>query len=253
LNKSYSALHCFIKTAAKRQRRLIMSTDWLPKARTVLLAKARNWIMVIKNQSPANPWNIPPEEFTEFQSIVNTADTILQKVQSSERTPVINVECKAAFAALASKMRFFKSHYFLLPPLTEADYVALELKLHDPASPIPVPEVQPEADLSFPGIHLVELRKIRPVSGGAAPDARSDYGVRIYYGLSGEPSELHPFRVTGTPKTGKDLPESLFTRRRKELFDFDGESGNTIYFFLRYENPSGKAGPFGPLLRAIIP
>lgn len=230
-----------------------MSTDWLPGTRTGQLAKARNWITVIQSQSPANPWNIPAEQFTELQTLENTADTILQKAQSTERTPVINAECKAAFSALTEKMRFFKSHYFLVPPLTEIDLVALGFKPSDSASPIPVPEAQPEADLSFPGIHLVELRKIRPVSGGITPDDRSDYGVRIYFGLSGEPSENHPFRVVGTPKTGKDLPESLFTRRKRELFNFDGESGNRIYFCLCYENSKGEAGPFGPILSAIIP
>jgi hypothetical protein len=51
--------------------------------------------------------------------------------------------------------------------------------------------------------------------------------VRIWYGLSGESTVVHWFRVAGVPKTGKDLPESLFTRRKKELFDFDGESGKT--------------------------
>jgi hypothetical protein len=105
----------------------------------------------------------------------------------------------------------------------------------------------------LPGIHLVELQKIRPASGGTAPDIRSDYGVRIYFGLSGEPTEAHRFRVTGVPKTGKDLPESLFTRRKKERFDFDGESGKTAYFCLCYENPAGKAGSFGPMLSAVVP
>ena len=83
--------------------------------------------------------------------------------------------------------------------------------------------------------------------------ARNDYDVRIYFGFSGEPTEAHRFRVTGTPKTGKDLPESLFTRRKKERFDFDGESGKTAYFCLRYENPIDKAGSFDPMLSAVVP
>ncbi|MDR2740722.1 MAG: hypothetical protein LBB98_00995 [Treponema sp.] len=80
--------------------------------------------------------------------------------------------------------------------------------------------------------------------------------MRIYYGLTGEPTEAHRFRVTGTPKTGKDLPESLFTRRKKERFDFDSESGKTVYFCLQYERPrGGEEGkePFGPILSAVIP
>jgi hypothetical protein len=102
----------------------------------------------------------------------------------------------------------------------------------------------------------VELKNIRAAAGGDLPDPRSDYGVRIHYGLSGDPTEAHRFRVTLPPKTGKDLPYSLFTRRKKERFDFDGESGKTVYFCLQYETPSGGEqgkGPFGPILSAVIP
>jgi hypothetical protein len=114
------------------------------------------------------------------------------------------------------------------------------------------PENQVEADLTFPGIQTIELRKIRPVSG-TPPDPRSDYGVRIYYGLTGEASEDFPFRLSGPLKTAKKLPYSVFTRKQKERFDFEGESGNTVYFCLRYENAKGDAGPFGPVLSAVIP
>jgi hypothetical protein len=120
-------------------------------------------------------------------------------------------------------------------------------------SGVPPPKAQAEADLVFPGIHLVELRRIRPAAGFDPPDPRSNYGVRIYYGLTGEPSEQFPFRLTGPLKTAKKLPYSVWTRNRKERFDFEGESGSTVYFCLCYENGKGKAGPFGPVLSAVIP
>jgi hypothetical protein len=64
------------------------------------------------------------------------------------------------------------------------------------------------------------------------------------------------FRLTAPPVTGEDLPHSTFTHRKRCRFDFSGDSGNTVYFCLRYENEKGgKAGegPFGPLFSAIIP
>jgi hypothetical protein len=88
------------------------------------------------------------------------------------------------------------------------------------------------------------------------PDPRSDYGVRIFYGLSGEPTDTYRFRLNEPPKKGGDLPYSVFTRRKKERFDFEGESGNRVWFCLRYENSKGGKegeGPFGPILTAIIP
>jgi len=66
-------------------------------------------------------------------------------------------------------------------------------------------------------------------------------------------TEMHRFRITGNPKSGHDLPDHVFTRRKHHLFDFDGESGNTVYFCLRYENAKGNAGPFGTILKAVIP
>jgi hypothetical protein len=46
------------------------------------------------------------------------------------------------------------------------------------------------------------------------------YGVRIYYGLTGETSEAFPFRLAGPLKTAKVLPYSVFTKRKKGRFDF---------------------------------
>jgi hypothetical protein len=52
-------------------------------------------------------------------------------------------------------------------------------------------------------------------------------------------AQQYKFRIAGEPKTGNDLSCSVFTRRKKGRFDFDGESGNTVYFCLRYEKPRG--------------
>ncbi|MDR1506211.1 MAG: hypothetical protein LBI67_03835 [Treponema sp.] len=230
--------------------------DWLPDSRDGQIAMCSTWIGYLTSER-RTAWGIPAAEFTELGVRFDAARTVLQKSKDeSQRTQVITAECKAAFEALTDTMRFFKSHYFLSPPLVEADIVALGLKPRKPSSPIPRPKGQPTADLAFPGIHMVELRDIRRAAGSGEDDPRSDYGVRIFYGLSGAPSGQHRFRVSAAPRTGGDLPESIFSRRRRELFDFEGESGETVYFILQYEKPSGGKegkGPFGPLLTARIP
>jgi hypothetical protein len=149
--------------------------------------------------------------------------------------------------------RFIKVWFRGFPDIVTAEHLAnMNIAPIDSWSPIPVPGNQVEADLTFPGLHLVELRNIRPVAG-LPPDPRSDYGVRIYFGFMGPPSEKYPFRLTKAPKSGEELPYSVFTKQKKKRFDFDGESGNTVYFCLRYENSKGEAGPFGPMLTAVIP
>jgi hypothetical protein len=152
--------------------------------------------------------------------------------------------------------RFIKVWFRGFPDIVTAEHLAnMDIPpIDNTPTPIPVPDNQVEADLVFPGIHMVELQKIRPVSG-TPPDTRSDYGVRIYYGFSGPPSEKFPFRLAQAqiPRRGEDLPYSVFTRKKKMRFDFEGESGCTVYFCLRYENGKGEVGPFGPMLQAVIP
>jgi hypothetical protein len=233
-----------------------MSTDWLPGRRADKIVMIRNWITIMSPAEVRTAWGIPAAQFTELGNLFATAQALLQKAESGDRTPVITEECRVAFEALDDEARFFKNHYFLIPPLTTADIVNLGLSLRNDPSSIPKPEAQVEADLTFPGIHLVELANIRAVGTFGLPDPRSDYGTRIFYGLFGPPSDEFRFRLTEPPKSGKDLPYSVFTRRKKERFDFDGESGNRVYFCIRYENAKGGPegeGPFGPILSAVIP
>jgi hypothetical protein len=86
-----------------------------------------------------------------------------------------------------------------------------------------------------------------------SPEPRGGCGARTYYGLSGPASDKHKLRLAAEPGTGADLPCSVFTRRKRERFDFDGEGGNTVCFCLRRENGKGAAGPCGPMLKAVIP
>jgi hypothetical protein len=136
-------------------------------------------------------------------------------------------------------------------PVTDADRLAMRIPNHDTKpSRVPVPSSQAEADLVFPGIHLVELVKIRKV-GILSDDPRSDYGVSIHFGILDAVN--NKWRITAPPSTGEDLRYAVFTREKKLLLDLDGESGKTVYFCLRYENSKGEAGPFGPILHAVIP
>ena len=235
-------------------------SNWLPGRRELQLAMAQNWLTVLQNQGPQNPWNIPPAELAAFQAQVGDTATIFEQAQSSARTPVITAECKAAFEALIAKMRLLKSHYFLTPPLTDADYISLELQPKDTThTPVPPPTAQAEADMTRPGVHLLELH-LRPVAGSPPDPHRADYGYRIYYGVL-PPGGAAVEAATGTkrellkaPVSGDDLPHSRFTRRKKELFDFPAEdSGKTVYFCIKYENAKGEPGPWGPMFSSVIP
>jgi hypothetical protein len=53
---------------------------------------------------------------------------------------------------------------------------------------------------------------------------------------------------------GSELPHSVFTRRRREMFEFpEADSGKTAFFAIRFENAKGGKGPWGPVFSAVIP
>jgi hypothetical protein len=171
-----------------------MHRDWLPSPRSEQLAMAKNWSGILT--AKAASWNVPTAELAQLDSLSATAETILNKAQSSERTSVITAQCKAAFDALAEKMRFLKSHYFLEPPLTDSDLISLELKPRDTThTPIPPPTEQAEADILRPGVHLLELT-LRIIGGGSL---RSGGGFRVYWGVM--------------PHGGADLPAAAPSSR----------------------------------------
>jgi hypothetical protein len=148
-------------------------------------------------------------------------------------------------------VRPFVNQYLRFPPVADEDRLAMGIPNRDtkPTRVLP-PASQAEADMMFPGIHLLELVKIRKV-GTLSDDPRSDYGVSIHIGIL---DAVHgKWRITAVPATGEDMPYAVFTREKKLLLDLDGESGKTVYLCLRYENSKGEAGPFGPILHAVIP
>jgi hypothetical protein len=220
-----------------------------------MLAMANTWIHVLMSTIPPL-FGVPPVEVQVLSDLVAQATATLVLAKSGDRSPVITAKCRADFDALENKMRYIKNHFFI--DLSEADLISLGLKPHAKPSPVPKPEGFPEADVAYPGVHTLDLYP-HPVAGQPALDPRSDYGYRIYWGVR-PPGGATVEAATGAKRelmkallTGDELPHSRWTRRRRERFDFNGDSGKTVYFCIRYENGKGEFGPWGPIFSAIIP
>jgi hypothetical protein len=202
----------------------------------------RGWIGIMTTEV-RTAWGIPADQFAALGTLFGAAQTLLQKAQSGDRSPVINEQCREAFEAMTEKMRFFKGHFFLIPPLLNSDLINLGLKPRD-TKPThagnPTAEVTVETFLV--GRHQLGLRIVY-VSGN--PDDKANKGYRIWYKVvppGGEP-------VTAP----RDLTESFFTRRKRDLLEFNyADSGKTAYIAVQVENGS-KKGPWGPLTSAVIP
>ena len=218
------------------------NTDWLPSGRKAQLEMAQNWYKHLIQSG--NLWFVPETTITDLNVAINEAQNE-DNIPASERNAVTNARLNLKFRDLTTMMRDIKRRYFFVPPLTEYEIVALGLKPKDniPTSVLD-PTGQAEAGFTFPGRTQL-MAHIKPVES-VHTDPRAYYGCRIYYGVYA--ADAAP------PVDGTELRESLFTRRKKELFNFlPKDSGKTAYFCIRYENSKGKAGPWGPMTWANIP
>ena len=231
--------------------------SWLPNKRVDQLAMAKTWRTTLS--SKASQWNITPAEIAELRDLIEDANEWLAKAMSSERTTHVTAKCKEAFADLINYMRNLKARKFFCPPMTDADFVSLNLKPRDTIkTPIAPPAGQAEVSVTYPGPHLLMFH-INPIAGTII-DPKANYGFRIHYGIlppGGATTEQatgpRRYLIKGSP-SALDLPHSKFTKRKKLLFDFPpDDSGKTVYVCVRYENSKGQSGPWGPMFSAVIP
>jgi hypothetical protein len=201
--------------------------------------------------------HIPSARVTELfaaRAAWHTAYARLQEPHTSADVLAKNLARKTGEKLLEE----FNNQYILYArEVTNPERVEIGAHVHDTTpTTVPRPTCQPEADVVYPGPHLLELVKIRRVPGIGNDPPEADFGVRIFWGVIGEPSAKDKFRISAPPEVGDDLPHSTFTHRKKFRFDFEGDSGKTVWFCLRYENAKGGKegeGPFGPIFSAIIP
>jgi hypothetical protein len=201
----------------------------------------RDWISVLAVK--ADEWGVPADVGTALGGLGQAAETALITAQNeTTRTPVATAQCKAAFEALAASMRDTKKRYFLTPPLQDPDYIALGLRPRDPPTPSGDPSAQVTIETYLVGRHELGV-KIVYVTGSPTDPANKGYRIWYIVVAAGETPPANP----------EDLRKSFYTKRKKDVIEFDfGDSGKTAYFAVQVEN-DGRKGPWGPLVSALIP
>ena len=218
------------------------TNDWLPTRKDLQLVMGKKWN--VKVAGNADEWNVPEDIRVRLSAAIEVAERELA-IPTGERNPISNARLKTAFAELTAVMRDMKKRYFYNPPLTDADLIALGLKIKD-SEPTPVadPVGLAAANVKYPNAGALELHLKHDDAPPA--DDKANYGFRIYYGVFAAGDTL--------PVTGDDLHDSVFTRKKKYLFTFNPkDSGKTACFSIRYENSKGKTGQWGKLFSAVIP
>ncbi|GHU23823.1 hypothetical protein FACS1894172_15140 [Spirochaetia bacterium] len=233
-------------------------TDWLPTNRKGRLSMAKVWQGIVSDR--VSDWKIPDEELTNFNTLVSDAQEAFDKTQDrSTRNHLDTVRCNKAFKALDATMRFFKKHYFLMPPLTAEDFASLLLNTPDIIrTDIPAPTAIPGMEFSHPGFGQVTVH-LKPMIGSIESAKKSNYnfniryGIRPFNGATVEEALGQKRYLVNIPTQAEDLPQSNFIKHMKETFTFgQDEVGKTVYFCVRYQNAKGQPGPWSPIFHTVI-
>jgi hypothetical protein len=218
------------------------TTDWFPATRDGQLAMAKEWITVLHTKGVQ--WDITDAAISELEDWTEDAGNALTAAKNeATRTPVTTARCRDAFKALENYMRDLKKRKFYVPPLTDAALISLGLHPRDPTpTPSGPPTAQVTIETFLKGRHELGV-KIIYVTGSPADPANKGY--RIWYSVTAQ-GEI-------PPETPDGLRKTFYTKRKKDVIEFDfGDSGKTAYFAAQIEN-DGKKGPWGPLVNALIP
>jgi hypothetical protein len=230
------------RTPRNWRLKMPLNEDWLSTTRTGQLAMANVWIEGCTPKKTA--WNIPESDLINLTSVRDLAAVALEAATNeSTRTPVATARCKTMFGHLTEFMRYFKRHYLMSPPLSEADLVSLGLKPHDKhPTPSGVPTAQVKVETYYAGLHVMGVRMLY-VFGD--PKDRANKAYQIWYHAV-EPGETPPARP-------EELDKLFPTQRKKDIIGFDfSDSGKMVYFAVRVVN-GDMVGEWGPMESGRIP
>jgi hypothetical protein len=235
--------------------------DWVPGPDVEFDAFFKKYCQVVNlNTTGADPlWpHIPADRIAELNAAYAAWYTAWSKLKQAHTSGDIEAKVEARNDGEDVLRDFNRSYILFAREVTNAQRRDIGCPVHSAdRHSIPRPLALAEADILYIGRHLLELVKIRPVAGTMSDEeAKAEFGVRIFWGILGPDGEVDKFRLSAVPVRGEDLPHSTFTHRKRYRFDFEGLSGCTVYFCLRYENQKGGKdgeGSFGPIFSAIIP
>jgi len=203
---------------------------------------AKKWVKEFERAG--RDWDIKPEIIAEFSALTDIAEKALtEATNQNTRTSVSITKSNTAFDNLEKLARDIKKRYLYVPPLDESEIIALGLKFRDSKpTPSSFPTAQVTAETFLKGRHELGIKMVY-VSGD--PKDKANKGYRVYYKVLEEGE--------AEPSSPEDLTKSFFTKKKKDVIRFDyNDSRKFVYIAVQVEN-EGKKGPWGPMIKAVIP
>ena len=216
--------------------------DWWPTTKPEQLEMAKKWVQELNRAGDA--WDIKPEVINEFTALTELAEHAQEKTANKNtRTSVAITKRDTALDLLEKAARDIKKRYFYVPPLEESDIIALGLKIRDTSyTPTGSPTAQVAAETFLKGRHELGIKF---VYASGDPNDRANKGFRVYYKVLEEREK--------EPTSPEELTKSFFTKKKKTVIRFDyNDSRKFVFIAVQVENEE-KKGPWGLMIKAVIP
>ena len=221
-----------------------MRTDWLPSSREGIVRMAKVWLEKIREAAEA--WGISPARLAEFEALTGKAESALDKArQSEERTEELTALCHAAFNPLEEMMRAWKERFFVSPPLSEADFIALLLMASGSAPPDFAPRI------TVAGIDAAHIQaKAAPLS--PVTDPHLLHHVVFAYGVLVDELSGNVDEMLAVPQCADTLPVVVGNRRRVHTITLPPKYRG-VYVAARFVNADMEAGPWSDIIAGQVP
>jgi hypothetical protein len=213
--------------------------DWLPGTREGKLAMAKTWKEVLALRGPA--LGVPAADIAKMNELAALATSSLAVVNSNEKTATAVTQCNSDFAALDEQMRYIKKRNFTKPPLEDADFTALLLKIPD-SNKTAGGEIEDTVAMTFvndshPGTHKQFVRyKIL----GADNNSKAPYHMAVFQTYIQGPGDPDPL-IDDDSFWSKDI---ICMSSPLEYIHKSTDVGKNCWYRARWEAEGGEQGPW---------
>jgi hypothetical protein len=219
-----------------------MAGDFIPHADGAFLEWAKT--LVAYAEAHLTAFKVEQAALTPVQTLFTTYQTAYTAAEDPNRGKVDVLAKNEARDALKSAIRtFVKAYLTYNPAVSDTDKESMGLPLHDTTrTPVPPPSTIPEVELDSSIIRQITVH---------FKDNGSD--------KHGKPQGVHGIELRWSfletaPNSVGDLKNSAFDTATSYTFAFDEtDRGKALYICPRWENNKGEKGPWGEIVKAIIP
>jgi len=219
-----------------------MSTDFMPRTDSKFRIFANTVIAFVA--AHMDMFRMSPETLASLQTLQASFEEYYTKYLDPNRGSVDVLNKTNSRKAFEAALRvFIKGYITYNPEISDAVRESMGLPIHDtkpsPAPPIPdIPEYEVDSSIkrriSVPYHDSGSKSKAKP---------KGVHGAEIRMEILAEP-----------PVSVENITKSFFSTRSPYTAEFDeSQRGKAVYICLRWENNKGEKGPWGEIVKAIIP